>query len=508
MVCSTGFLSAEQKTLQACQQTRQKSTRTKCHWSSMQKGGNIQYISHHERRSYWCWEWCCGMFWLNDQKLSKFIMLPTRSRHSVSLTPCTNPSATPVLCQTCPWGVNWLQWIHAWSSLVWHRTRGWPHHHLMGSPIPQLARSLQIQSTFVESNQPQSNHQFDTGHWCLLQGHGPHQHQHAQWSTHHSRDDRNHSNQPQPVEWATWKQQQSSKSWQVHVGSLQVAGTQWSTQLTHWQQHYSSTSTHNITPRTNTKATAQTTATYTLSLLGCADYHERWLEEGTDSAKKWKPKIHAGINQVCPQQMQSQSYILAMLHTRCYVPTPSISHPPEKIHNEQKQITTAFLAKIGYPQTFPHAVAYAPKPHSGIGLCHLDDEQGTQKILQILKHLWAKTTIDTVYQVLINQYQLNSGFPEPILKTTTAIAWSQAYWINTLHAYLAQIKGKIKLEQPWLPKACRDNDQLLMWLLTQATSESGIPQVTYIYNLSTGSIFFKYYLKIFQENLKDNSRIC
>jgi len=91
---------------------------------------------------------------------------------------------------------------------------------------------------------------------------------------------------------------------------------------------------------------------------------------------------------------------------------------------------------MGYPRTFPCAAAYyAPKTHGGIGLCHLGAKQGTQKILQILKHLRAKTTIGTVYQVLIDQYQLNSGFSEPILKTTTAITWSQAYWIDTLRAY-------------------------------------------------------------------------
>jgi len=152
------------------------------------------------------------------------------------------------------------------------------------------------------------------------------------------------------------------------------------------------------------------------------------------------------------QQMQSQSYLPAMLHTHCDIPTPSFSHPPKKIHKEQKQITATVLAEMRYPWTFPHAAAYMPKTHGGIGLCHLGAKQGTQKILQILKHMHAKTTIGTVYQVLIDQYQMNSGFPEPILETTTAIAWSQAYWIDTLCTYLAQIKGKIILEQPWLPK--------------------------------------------------------
>jgi len=55
------------------------------------------------------------------------------------------------------------------------------------------------------ANQSQSDHQLDTGHWHLLWWHCPHQHQHAHWTTHHCRDDRNHPNQPQPVEWAIRK---------------------------------------------------------------------------------------------------------------------------------------------------------------------------------------------------------------------------------------------------------------------------------------------------------------
>jgi len=80
-----------------------------------------------------------------------------------------------------------------------------------------------------------------------------------------------------------------------------------------------------------------------------------------------------------------------VIYWQFYIPTvtyplPTTTIPTKKINKEQKQIMTAFLAKMGYPQTFLQAVAYAPKSHGGIGLCHLSAKQGTQKILQVLKH--------------------------------------------------------------------------------------------------------------------------
>jgi len=74
----------------------------------------------------------------------------------------------------------------------------------------------------------------------------------------------------------------------------------------------------------------------------------------------------------------------------------------------------------------------------------------------------------TIYHVLIDQYQLNSGLAKPILEVTTPISWSQVYWVNILQDYLAQIHGKIILDQPWTLKTQRENDQFFMMSLLQA----------------------------------------
>jgi len=173
-----------------------------------------------------------------------------------------------------------------------------------------------------------------------------------------------------------------------------------------------------------------------------------------------------------------------VIYRQCYVPAvtyplPASVIPQGKLYDKQKSITTAFLAKTGYPRTFPWAVVFAPKTQGGIGLCHLGAKQGTQKILQVLKHMRAKTSIGTIYQVLINQYQLNSGFSEPILEATTPIPWSQAYWVDTLCTYLTQIQGTVILHQPWTPKERREHDKPLMVMLLQAN----LPLSTHEYKL-------------------------
>ena len=112
--------------------------------------------------------------------------------------------------------------------------------------------------------------------------------------------------------------------------------------------------------------------------------------------RDWKKELAALKNrnqkymQVLTKCSLSQHEV-KVIYQQCYIPAvtyplPVTTIPTKKINKEQKPIMTAFLAKMGYPQTFLQAVAYAPKSHGGIGLCHLSAKQGTQKILQVLKH--------------------------------------------------------------------------------------------------------------------------
>ena len=129
-------------------------------------------------------------------------------------------------------------------------------------------------------------------------------------------------------------------------------------------------------------------------------------------------------------------------------PLPAMMMPPAKLYKLQSLVTSVFLTKLGYPQTFPWAVVYAASNRGGLGFRHLGYEQGVQKCLQIVKHICADTTIDQVYTLAIQHYQLASGLTQPILEDTWPLPWSQAPWIDQLCSFLHMIHGSIWLNHP------------------------------------------------------------
>jgi len=117
---------------------------------------------------------------------------------------------------------------------------------------------------------------------------------------------------------------------------------------------------------------------------------------------------------------------------------------------------------MGYPRTFPCAIMYTSTDRGGLGYLQLGHEQGLQKCLQLLKHLRTNTGIGAVYRIVLQHYQLLSGFPRSILEDTKPIPWSNARWLDTVRQFLHSINGQILLHQPWLPKACQQHDHFLM----------------------------------------------
>jgi len=63
------------------------------------------------------------------------------------------------------------------------------------------------------------------------------------------------------------------------------------------------------------------------------------------------------------------------------------------LEKAQSMTMPTILSLMGYNRNMPKAVIYAPISHGGIGLHHLPTEQGLQKIMNVLKHLRAKTTL-------------------------------------------------------------------------------------------------------------------
>jgi len=141
---------------------------------------------------------------------------------------------------------------------------------------------------------------------------------------------------------------------------------------------------------------------------------------------------------------------------------PATMIDPKLLYASQQPATYAFLGAMGYARTFPRSVAYAPQELGGLGLRHLGQEQGVQKVLQVLKHLRTNTTIGKLIQLQINTMQLTSGIFQPLLQDTCPLPWQENDWITTTRTFLHMIQGQIHLQNPWLLPTRRTSDRHIM----------------------------------------------
>jgi len=155
------------------------------------------------------------------------------------------------------------------------------------------------------------------------------------------------------------------------------------------------------------------------------------------------------------------TYSTVYLPTITY-PFLATTLPLKTLEKAQSMTTPLILSKMGYNRNMPKAVVYAPSTHGGIGMKHLFTGQGLSKVLHLMKHFRAKTTLGTLMNITIKAYQLQAGIPEPILEDTTQLPWMPNRWINNLRAFLYEIGGKIQLEDPWTILKLREHDRHLM----------------------------------------------
>jgi len=67
------------------------------------------------------------------------------------------------------------------------------------------------------------------------------------------------------------------------------------------------------------------------------------------------------------------------------------------------------------------------------------------------------TTTSQTHTMLIQHYQLYSGFYQPILENTNAIPWTTAPWVDNICKFLCHINGCIILKNPHC-----EHDQAIM----------------------------------------------
>jgi len=136
------------------------------------------------------------------------------------------------------------------------------------------------------------------------------------------------------------------------------------------------------------------------------------------------------------QQCLFTQHKARVIYKQCFLPI--VTYPqqpatsPDKLYKEQRTSTATFLSKMGCPWSFPFAITFAMSDKGSLGLWHLGNEQGFQEKFQIMEHLWMNTSIDNVYNITIQTYQLMSGILKPILEDTQSIPWrNTALWIDT-----------------------------------------------------------------------------
>jgi len=149
-------------------------------------------------------------------------------------------------------------------------------------------------------------------------------------------------------------------------------------------------------------------------------------------------------------------------------PFPATTLPKSILEKAQSMTTPVILSKMGYNKNMPKAIVYAPSTHGSLGFKHLHTKQGLQKVLQVLKHLWTRTTLGKLMETTIKAYQIQAGIPSPILEDTAPLPWMPNRWINNLQEFLHSINSSIQEKNPWMIPTLQTHDQHLMQTFLQA----------------------------------------
>jgi len=161
------------------------------------------------------------------------------------------------------------------------------------------------------------------------------------------------------------------------------------------------------------------------------------------------------------------TYRTIFLPTIMY-PFPATNLSATILEKAQSMTTPVILSHMGYNQNMPKAVVYAPTTVGGLGFHQLSTEQGLQKIIHLIKHLWTNTTLGNLMEAAIKVYQIQAGIPISVLEYTAPLPWKPQCWIANLQESLHNIQGQIVLESPWTILALRQNDTHIMLDLQQA----------------------------------------
>jgi len=109
-----------------------------------------------------------------------------------------------------------------------------------------------------------------------------------------------------------------------------------------------------------------------------------------------------------------------VIYWSCFIPALAYPLPAtwlsdqflDRIH----QLSTAtILNKMGFHQTLPWSMVFAPQSMGGVGLCNLSHEQVAKQIVTIIQHLQVRSQLGCTLEILICDYQLWAGIQGHVL---------------------------------------------------------------------------------------------
>jgi len=138
------------------------------------------------------------------------------------------------------------------------------------------------------------------------------------------------------------------------------------------------------------------------------------------------------------------------------------------------------LQKLGYKSTFPRELVFAPKSSGGLGIVDFSVGIAQAKILCIIRHVRANTSIGNLFLIALRWAQIQAGTSRHILTTNRPMPHVESDWFLQLRSVLWTINGAIWIKKSWRQKPQRDNDIFLMdFILNQNLTDKEIRELNY-----------------------------
>jgi hypothetical protein len=213
---------------------------------------------------------------------------------------------------------------------------------------------------------------------------------------------------------------------------------------------------HQTNTRTDLKVTTPDEAVRLLGVRISMDGNTK-AEESFAAEKCTK---FAAILRACPLSRKDAytAYHSSFLPSVTY-PLPATFIAPQRLDLIQRDVTGAFLCKMGYNRNMPRSVVFAPVEIGGVGYRSLSVEQGVGQVILLLKHIRARTTLGIFMLTTLEVYQLTAGLSRPVLEDTQVLPHTEGFWFDSVRSFLHDITGSIKLEDPWCISPLRSNDR-------------------------------------------------